>query len=176
MDPLMNAFGEKIAALTPLVRPGLLERSQFKLMRTRAPSAPKAPMPGKFGISTVTKTSVAQCDSITESHEDPLPSTNKGLKKKAMVHPSAQHASETMSPAGWKQTFKDVPLSILAGGLGYGIGKTLAEMIGERAAAGGQRPGWLKAVPLGLAATSAAGAFAASRAREGLKKRREAAE
>lgn len=170
MDLVMDAFGEKVAALTPTVRPGLLERSQFKLMRTRAPSVPRAPMPGQFRISTITKTSVAGDNSVTESHEDPLPSTFKGLKKKAM------HPGEPMSSKGWKQTFKDVPFSILAGGLGYGIGRTLAEVIGEHVAAGGQRPGWLKAVPIGLGVASATGAYATSRAREGLKKRREAAE
>lgn len=176
MDPVLAAFGEKVAALTPMVRPGLLERSQFKLMRTRAPSAPRAPMPGTFGIAT--KTAVAIQDSTTISHEDPLPSTFKGLarKKESMIHPSQQVPSETMSSAKWKQTLKDVPLSILAGGLGYGIGRTLTEVIGESIAKGGTRPGWAKALPVAAGALSMAGALAARRAQEGLKKRREEAE
>lgn len=176
MDPVFDAFGEKVAALTPMVRPGLLERSQFKLMRTRAPTAPRAPMPGTFGIAT--KTAVAIQDSTTASHEDLLPSTFKGLarKKEAMIHPSQQVPSETMTPGKWKQTFKDVPLSILAGGAGWGIGHTLATVIGENIAKGGTRPGWLKAVPIASGMLSMAGAYAGSRAREGLKKRREEAE
>lgn len=184
MDPVFDTFGEKVAALTPMVRPGLLERSQFKLMRTRAPSAPRAPMPGTFGIST--KTAVGVDDISTVVHEDPLPSTHKGLarKKTAMVHPSMQAPSETMTREKWKQTFKDVPISILAGGVGYGIGRTLAEVIGEKTVGkimvegGGtlnatMRPGWVKAIPFVTAALTAGGAYAGSRLREGLKKRRE---
>lgn len=97
-----------------------------------------------------------------------------GLKV-SMVHPSVQGASETMTPGKWKQTIKDVPFAVLAGGLGYGIGRTLAEVIGEAAASTGQRPGWAKAVPIATTALGVAGAFASSRSRDGLKKRREGA-
>lgn len=115
-------------------------------------------------------------ESTTASHEDLLPTTFKGLRKKqSMIHPSMQEVSETMSPAKWKQTAKDVPLSILAGGLGYGIGRTLAEVIGDRVATGG-RPAWMKAVPAVMAGVSMAGAYAASRSRDGLKRRREEAD
>ena len=114
--------------------------------------------------------------SNTAMHEDLLPSTFKGLKKKAMVHPSAQQASETMSPAKWKQTFKDVPFSIFAGGVGYGIGRTLADVIGENVARTGKRPGWLKAVPAAMAGATMLGAFTSTHLREGLRKRREAAD
>ena len=92
------------------------------------------------------------------------------LEKQAQAEPV-----ETMSASKWKQTAKDVPLAILAGGVGYGIGRTLAEVIGENAAASGQRPGWLKAVPLATSALGALSAYSASQARDGLRKRREAA-
>lgn len=124
------------------------------------------------------KIATAIQDSTTASHEDLLPSTFKGLarKKESMVHPSQQVPSETMSPAKWKQTLKDVPLSVLAGGVGWGIGHTLAQMIGENIARTGTRPGWTKAIPIATGALSMAGAYAAGRAREGLKQRREEAD
>jgi hypothetical protein len=181
MNPVFDTFGEKVAALTPLVRPSLLERSQFKLMRIRTPSVSRAPIPSTFG-----KIAVGIDDISTVVHEDPLPSTHKRLarKKTAMIHPSMQVPSETMTKEKWKQTFKDVPISILAGGLGYGIGRTLAEVIGEKTVnkimteSGGMpnaavRPKWVKAMPLVMAALTAGGAYAGSRLRETLKKRRE---
>lgn len=148
MDPVLRAFGEKVAALAPTMRPGLLEASRFKLMRTRAPAASRAPMPG---ISA----------------------------KTSMVHPSMQQPSESMTPKKWRQVAKDIPVAALAGGLGYGIGRTLAEVIGEKtvghALEAGGRPGWVRALPIATAVLSAGGAFAASRAREAMKERRDKA-
>jgi len=173
-----RGFGEKVAALAPMVRPGLLERSTFKLMKPARLVSAKTPTPGSFGISTVTKTSGPVQDSTVACHEDLLPTTFKGLAKKktAMIHPEAQQVSEGMTPAKWKQTLKDVPLSIVAGGLGYGIGRTLTELIGEHIAATGNKPAWLKAVPAGVAFLSTATAMTGSHLREGLKRRREEAD
>lgn len=144
MTPEFAAFSAKVSALAP----GLLEKSRFKLMKTRAPSAPMAPMPGTFGIST----------------------------KLAMVHPEAQVASERMSSKKWKQVMIDAPASIAAGGVGYGIGRVLTELIGENMAMGGQRPPWVKHAPKALAALSMAGAFAGTQLRNTMKQRREEAD
>jgi|GEM_PF-6415513 len=141
---------QKISALTPMLRPGLLEKSQMKLMRSRAAAVPSAPMPGSFGIKTVTKTS--------------------------MVRPDLQGLSETMSPAKWKQTAKDLPLAILATGAGYGIGKTLAEVMGERLVQTGMKPPWLQAMPKVLAGVGLVGVLASSMARDGMARRREQAD
>ncbi len=83
---------------------------------------------------------------------------------------------ETMTRAKWKQTLKDVPLSILAMGVGFGVGKTIADVAGERLARSGSQPGWLKAVPMGLAAAGGASVFARTMVRDRLRARREAAE
>lgn len=186
MDPKAQGFSdrlaEKSASLTPMVEPGLLAKAQSRMMRPRGPVIARAPMPGTFGISTVTKTSVEGPMPVTDlcaMHEDELPSsrrTKREIMKKAMVHPDMQHASETVSPAGWKQTLKDVPIAMLGGGVGYGIGKTLAEIIGDSVARGGVRPGWLSAMPVVTAGLSALGAFSAAQSRHGLAQRRMEAE
>jgi len=94
--------------------------------------------------------------------------------------PSGPVPVESMSPNKWKQTLKDLPVVILTGGIGYGVGKTLAEVVGERiarnVASGAPRPEWLKYVPVGTALLSVLGAYSSSMVREGLKRRREASE
>lgn len=129
--------------MKPMLQPGLLQRTQAKLMKPPKPPVPAVPKPGSFGIST----------------------------KTAMQDPRYP----VMSSQKWKQTAKDLPIAILGSAAGYGIGKTLAEIIGDRVARTGQKPGWLKAVPAGLAITGALGAYASSRARETLEDRREKA-
>jgi hypothetical protein len=129
--------------MKPMLQPGLLQRTQAKLMKPPKPPVPAVPRPGSFGISTKT---------AMQGTEYPV-----------------------MSSAKWKQTAKDLPIAVLGGGLGYGIGKTLAEIIGERIARTGERPGWLKALPAGIAVGGAVGAYASSRAREALANRREKA-
>jgi hypothetical protein len=173
-----KAFVEKVSALAPMVRTGLLERSTAKLMRPRPPIAPRAPLPGAFGISTVTKTShpTGITDSTTASHEDLLPETFKGLKKRSMIHPEMQGAVEGMTAGKWKQTLKHMPVSILAGGTGYGIGRVITEMIGESALKAGTKPAWLGAMPLVMSGLSMAGAYAGSRHRDAMKAHREAGE
>ena len=99
------------------------------------------------------------------------------LEKTASVDASGHHYEE-MDDAKWKQTAKDLPLVIAGSALGYGVGKTLAEEIGRRAAkemAGGNPPLWIRHLPLAAQTASSIGAYAFGRSREGLRMRREAA-
>lgn len=123
------------------------------------------PVFAAFG-EAIDKTAI-DVPSLTCAHEDPLPQRKT---KKAEAEP------ETMSKAKWKQTLIDVPLSIAAGGIGYGIGRTLAEVIGERVAITGMKPGWLRAMPYVAGGASMLGTLAANQVRTGLRKRREEAE
>lgn len=86
---------------------------------------------------------------------------------------------EAMTPASWKQTAKDVPIAILASGLGYGLGATashyLGEHLGKSIEASGKRPAWLRYTPMAMSAISGLGALGQSRVRELLRARREQA-
>lgn len=87
---------------------------------------------------------------------------------------------EVMTAPKWRQTLKDVPVSIVAMGLGYGIGKTVTEAVGERVARKaqqtGQVPGWVGKVPVATAVLSGAAAYGTAQWREHLKDRRNAAQ
>jgi hypothetical protein len=86
---------------------------------------------------------------------------------------------EKMDRAAWIQTAKDLPILLAATGLGYGIGRTATEYIGDRVAhgmvQGAPKPGWVKHLPLLMAGMSNAGAYALGRSRTGLQERRTAA-
>ncbi len=96
------------------------------------------------------------------------------------IKKAQREAPERMSPAGWKQTAIDLPLVIGASGLGYGIGKTIADSVGEsaarRAVQTGVKPKWVKHAPLAASVLSSIGAYALGRTRAKLKERRAAAE
>jgi len=169
--------------LAPMVQPGMLAKAQTRLMTPRPTSVMRAPLPGSFGIKTVTKTALEGPGTVGDMcamHEDDLPSSRKTqrelMKKQSMVHPDVQHASETLSPAGWKRTLKDLPVAAIGGGIGYGIGRTLAEIIGDSVARSGQRPGWLAAMPVVTGGLSLVGALAAAQSRHAMADRREEAE
>ncbi len=63
----------------------------------------------------------------------------------------------------WKQSLKDLPIAMAATGIGYGIGKTVADAIADNLHRTGQRPNWLKYMPA-VAAALPVGFNLASRA------------
>lgn len=85
-------------------------------------------------------------------------------------------AYEHMTGAKWKQTAKDLPLAIFASGIGYGLGRSAAELVGERLARTGERPGWLGAMPTTLAIGSGLATLGNAHLQSVLRNRREAAE
>lgn len=89
-----------------------------------------------------------------------------------MSTPIKGQAVESMDRAAWHQTLKDFPVAVLATGIGYGLGKTMAE-IAKRRMVSGSAPAWVKYAPQTLAAVSALGSIAASRTRGILQDRRE---
>lgn len=88
---------------------------------------------------------------------------------------TVKSASEKMDRESWKQTAKDMPAVILGTGLGYGVGKTVAEEVGRRVNRGGVQPAWVKHAPLASAMASSLASYSLGRTRAGLKKRRDAA-
>lgn len=98
--------------------------------------------------------------------------------KEAMMDPNMDpnfDKPKPLSSAGWRRAAKDIPIAALASGAGYGVGRTLAELWGERTVQKGQQPAWIKHLPIGLGIIGMAGGFASSRAREIMKKRRDEA-
>lgn len=87
----------------------------------------------------------------------------------------ATHAVETMDGPAWRQTMKDFPIAVLGTALGYGIGKTIAEVVSRHLAPGVPAPGWVKFAPQAMAGVSALSSIAAARTRGILKDRRDAA-
>jgi hypothetical protein len=75
---------------------------------------------------------------------------------------------EKMSPSKWRRTAQDAPVAVLASGLGYGIGRTLAEVIGK----GPSAPTWAKSLPAIATGVSLVGAYAGLMARDELARRR----
>lgn len=124
------------------------------------------------------KTAFVDDRPLVTAGEDLLPTTALSMRrrKKVAMLPPSPDVGEPMSPEKWKQTLKDVPIAMLASGVGYGIGRTLSEVIGKSVAEGGTKPGWLKAVPYAATAIGGLGTYAGLRARHILKARREAAE
>lgn len=90
--------------------------------------------------------------------------------------PSRPLLYEKMDAAKWKQTAKDLPVVIAAQGVGWGIGKTLADKYEQRALrSGGPAPKWVRHAPAIAGALNSVGAYALGRSRAELKERREAA-
>ncbi len=81
-----------------------------------------------------------------------------------------------MTSAKWKQTLKDIPVAILASGVGYGVGRTMAELVAKRLVETGERPGWLRALPVATSIGGGALAMGHAAAQSKLRNRREAAE
>ena len=67
---------------------------------------------------------------LVTAAEDPLPTTELSNRHSKLQRTKAAEI-ERMTRAKWRQAAKDVPVAILAGGLGYGIGRTLTELIGK---------------------------------------------
>ncbi len=84
---------------------------------------------------------------------------------------------ETMTKKKWKQTAKDLPVAVLASGVGYGVGRVGAELIGKKLQSSGlNNPTWLKGMPIATAALGGLGSLATARTRSILRQRREEAE
>lgn len=87
---------------------------------------------------------------------------------------------EGMSKAKWKQTAIDLPLVIVGSGLGWGLGQTASELFSEHAArhawATGQKPAWIRHLPVATGMASSLGSYALGRAHSKMKERREAAD
>ncbi len=81
---------------------------------------------------------------------------------------------EAMDGPAWKQTIRDVPVAVLASGIGYGIGKTVADYMAPRVLAG-KAPALMRALPTIAAGASFATSMAASRLQGVLKERRDLA-
>lgn len=80
-----------------------------------------------------------------------------------------------MDEESWKQTLKDIPLVILATGLGWGVGKTVSGALGEHLAREGVKPAWTKHIPAATALISSLGSYAMGRSRAEMARRREEA-
>lgn len=100
------------------------------------------------------------------------------LNSKKMTHlltlrQKTSQEYETMSAKKWKQTAMDVPAAVISSGVGYGIGRTLAEMIGRDIPG---TPTWVKALPAVTTGVGLLGSFAGMKVRDHLKQRRLEAE
>ncbi len=142
----------KGAAMQPLVQPGSLRRATAKLMghdmRTVSDTIPRAPKAGTFGIKTSTA---------------------------GVGQPPPQY--EEMDREKWKQTAKDLPLVVLAGAAGFGVGKTIGDAIGESLATRGVKAGpWARSIaPLVATGLSTGGAYMFGQTRERMRHRRQQA-
>lgn len=87
---------------------------------------------------------------------------------------------ESMDTPSWRQAAKDLPISIAASALGFGVAKTLIDHIGNHTAEGKRlgaaAPAWLRYIPPAVAAINGfATNMAAPRVRGLMKERRDAA-
>jgi hypothetical protein len=150
--------------------------------------ARNVPRLGTFGVKTFAKAAsdspssydvgVANAEMKTTSEDDrsPGPPTRIARRKVAEKSRDAQGREyDAMNREKWIQTAKDVPIVILGTGLGYGLGKTVAEEVGKRLALSGQKPEWLKYAPPAMAAISSLSSYALGRSRAEMQKRREQA-
>lgn len=87
---------------------------------------------------------------------------------------------DRMTKAKWIQTAIDLPIVIGSQALGYGIAKTMAEVLRKKTIQDMQQgkppPGWLKHLPMGMGMVSSLGAYALGRAHDTMRARREEAE
>ena len=86
---------------------------------------------------------------------------------------------ETMNPAKWKQTLKDVPVAVLGSALGYGVVRTGTELflkhLRDQGITRATSPRWARYLDLGVGTAGTVAAFTAAMQRNALKKRRLAA-
>lgn len=79
---------------------------------------------------------------------------------------------EAMDGPAWRQTLKDLPVTVLSTALGYGIGKTMADVAMKHLSTQATMPSWMRFAPHVVGAVSS---IAAARTRGILKERRDAA-
>ena len=132
----------------------------------------KPPSLGSFGVRSVgagiAKKADDACGGVTNAD---LKTTQEEYRAPIARKKSA----ETMDEAAWKQTLKDIPLVILATGLGYGVGKTISGHLGQTLAQNGTKPAWTKHIPAATALLSSLGSYAMGRSRNELERRRQEA-
>lgn len=133
----------------------------------------KPPSLGTFGVRSVgiAKKADDACGGVTNAD---LKTTQEEYRA-PIARARRKVSAETMDEASWKQTLKDIPLVILATGLGYGVGKTVAGHLGQTLAQGGVKPAWTKHIPAATALLSSLGSYAMGRSRSELARRREEA-
>lgn len=93
------------------------------------------------------------------------------MRKHATTDTSGQNYEE-MNKARWIQAAKDLPLVMLGTGLGWGVGKTVADAAAPHLGAAGKMAPYL---PGAIAMLSAGGSYMLGQQREAMKGRRDAA-
>lgn len=138
-------------------------------VKAKAPGRP--PSLGTFGVKDVgiAKKADDACGGVTNAD---VKTTQEEYRA-----PIARRktSSEKMDEESWKQTLKDIPLVILATGLGWGVGKTVSGALGEHLAREGVKPAWTKHIPAATALISSLGSYAMGRSRAEMARRREEA-
>lgn len=86
--------------------------------------------------------------------------------------PARGQQVESMDGPAWRQTLKDFPVTVLASALGYGVGKTMADIAVRHLSTQSTMPAWAKFAPHVIGAVSS---VAAARTRGILKDRRDSA-
>lgn len=170
VDELLKV-ADASAAFVALDRAGQMSGSGFG-------DEPEAPRPPRNGGPTV-----RTYNAKTSEYSQPgvVNADLKTTTEEYVAHEPRRRklAAEKMDRESWKQTAKDVPVVVASTGLGYGVGRTVAEEIGKRTAKRaletGKKPGWLKHVPLATSMASSVGSYALGRSRGQLKHRREEA-
>ena len=136
----------------------------------------KPPALGTFGVkSSIPGTGIVKraddaCGGVTNAE---IKTTEEEYR--APIAKRSKTSAEKMDEERWKQTLKDIPLVILATGLGWGIGKTISGAVGERLAREGVRPEWTKHIPAATALLSSVGSYAMGRSRGEMARRRDEA-
>lgn len=99
-----------------------------------------------------------------------MPSQNIPLP----IPPPPTGPMEGMTGASWKQTAKDLPVAILAGGAGWAVGRTVGDLLGEHFAKSPEIKADIKNnyAPLAASVLASIGSYAWGRQREILRQRR----